>query len=69
MQKVAELTIEKRVQVVIIDLAQLQEVFAGFGTVVDFQVDDQVPQGRLKENRHISCPCASVGGRTSCSAV
>ena len=45
-------TIEKRVEVVIVHLAELDEVFAKFWTGLDLQIDDDVAERRLQQNRH-----------------
>lgn len=52
MRNWTRITVEKSIQVVVVDLAELEEVLASLWAGVDFEVDDQVADGCLEENRH-----------------
>ena len=47
-------TIEKRVEIVIVHLAEFDKVFAELRTGLDLQIDDDVAERRLQQNRHRS---------------
>ena len=46
------ITIEKSVEIVIIDFTQLEKVLASFGAGFNFEVDDYIAKRSLQEDRH-----------------
>lgn len=46
------LTVEECIQVVVVNLAKFEEVLACLGALFNFQVDDDVTERRLKQDRH-----------------
>jgi hypothetical protein len=48
----ALLTVEKGIQIVVVDPAELEKVFACLWAGVDLEIDDQVPHRCLEENGH-----------------
>lgn len=53
MEKVgAKRTVEEGIKVVIVDLAEFEEVLASIRTCFDLEIDDYVPEGCFQEKRH-----------------
>lgn len=46
------LTIKECIQVVIVNFAKFEKVFACLGTRFDFKVDDEIAEGRLEQDGH-----------------
>jgi hypothetical protein len=53
-------TVEESVEVVVVDLAELEEVLARPRAGLDLEVDDQVPKRRLEQHRHARLSPAQV---------
>jgi hypothetical protein len=56
-------TVEEGVEVVVVDLAELEEVLARPRAGLDLEVDDQVPERRLEQHRHARLRPAQVQNR------